>query len=110
MLESGSGPGGRRFKSSLPDQSFQALKQHFWSFAYIVVESIVPHGRCGADENRVNSCAAAILEHGSTLEYTFTFNPHRISVFSMLGSRVRHQRNAIKSVPGFTTERIMAGV
>jgi hypothetical protein len=26
----GSGPGGRRFKSSLPDQFFQALKARFW--------------------------------------------------------------------------------
>ena len=31
----GSGPGGRRFKSSLPDQSFQTLKQHFWFSVYI---------------------------------------------------------------------------
>src|SRR5258708_26513400 len=31
----GSGPGGRRFKSSLPDQSFQALKLHFWFSVYI---------------------------------------------------------------------------
>src|SRR5262249_13588484 len=29
-----SGPGGRRFKSSLPDQSFQALEAHFWFFDY----------------------------------------------------------------------------
>ena len=34
-LESGSGPGGRRFKSSLPDQSFLALKHHFWFSVYI---------------------------------------------------------------------------
>src|SRR5580692_4469730 len=26
----GSGPGGRRFKSSLPDHYFQGLKPHFW--------------------------------------------------------------------------------
>ena len=26
----GSGPGGRRFKSSLPDQSFQVHKRYFW--------------------------------------------------------------------------------
>jgi hypothetical protein len=31
----GSGPGGRRFKSSLPDQSFQALKLNFWFSVYI---------------------------------------------------------------------------
>ena len=31
----GSGPGGRRFKSSLPDQSFQALELHFWFSVYI---------------------------------------------------------------------------
>jgi hypothetical protein len=31
----GSGPGGRRFKSSLPDQSFQILKLHFWFSVYI---------------------------------------------------------------------------
>ena len=30
----GSGPGGRRFKSSLPDQYFQALKLHFWFSVY----------------------------------------------------------------------------
>jgi hypothetical protein len=35
VLESGSGPGGRRFKSSLPDQSFQTLKLHFWFSVYI---------------------------------------------------------------------------
>ncbi len=33
MLPS-SGPGGRRFKSSLPDQSFLAVKQHIWFFVY----------------------------------------------------------------------------
>src|SRR5579863_9808858 len=31
----GSGPGGRRFKSSLPDQSFQTLKLQFWFSVYI---------------------------------------------------------------------------
>jgi hypothetical protein len=31
----GSGPGGRRFKSSLPDQFFQTLKQRFWFSVYI---------------------------------------------------------------------------
>ena len=31
----GSGPGGRRFKSSLPDQSFQRLKLYFWFSVYI---------------------------------------------------------------------------
>jgi hypothetical protein len=40
-LESGSGPGGRRFKSSLPDQSFQAHKQHFWFFVYSGVVDFV---------------------------------------------------------------------
>ena len=30
-----SGPGSRRFKSSLSDQSFQALKLHFWFSVYI---------------------------------------------------------------------------
>ncbi len=34
----GSGPGGRRFKSSLPDQSFQADKQHFWIFITAAVD------------------------------------------------------------------------
>ena len=32
-----SGPGGRRFKSSLPDQFFQALKAHFWISVYSAV-------------------------------------------------------------------------
>ena len=32
-LECGSGPGGRRFKSSLPDHSFQSLTVNFWSAA-----------------------------------------------------------------------------
>src|ERR1700722_8019420 len=31
----GSGPGGRRFKSSLPDQFFRALKLHFCFFRHI---------------------------------------------------------------------------
>ncbi len=30
----GSGPGGRRFKSSLPDQYFQGHKLHFWFSVY----------------------------------------------------------------------------
>ena len=29
-----SGPGGRRFKSSLPDHSFQSLTINFWLTAY----------------------------------------------------------------------------
>jgi hypothetical protein len=37
----GSGPGGRRFKSSLPDQYFQVDKQHFWFFVYIAVVDFV---------------------------------------------------------------------
>jgi hypothetical protein len=40
-LESGSGPGGRRFKSSLPDQLFQVHKQDFWFFVYIAVVDFV---------------------------------------------------------------------
>jgi len=36
-----SGPGGRRFKSSLPDQSFQIHKLYFWFFVYkSVVDSV----------------------------------------------------------------------
>ena len=31
----GSGPGGRRFKSSLPDHYFQTLKRHLWFSVYI---------------------------------------------------------------------------
>jgi hypothetical protein len=41
----GSGPGGRRFKSSLPDHSFQALKLHFWVSVYIDGVEIVD-GAC----------------------------------------------------------------
>jgi len=37
-----SGP-GRRFKSSLPDQYFQAHKAHFWSFIYIAVDDFKRH-------------------------------------------------------------------
>src|SRR5712691_10461743 len=44
----GSGPGGRRFKSSLPDQSFQTLKLHFWFSVYIDVGDFVD-GPCVAD-------------------------------------------------------------
>ena len=36
-----SGPGGRRFKSSLADQSFQAHKEHFWIFVYSDVVDFV---------------------------------------------------------------------
>ena len=44
----GSGPGGRRFKSSLPDQHFQALKLHFWFSVYIDGVDFVD-GACFAD-------------------------------------------------------------
>src|SRR5206468_2791350 len=37
----GSGPGGRRFKSSLPDQSFQRVTSHFWCAVYIDVDDFV---------------------------------------------------------------------
>ncbi len=37
----GSGPGGRRFKSSLPDQSFQSVKRYFWFSRYIAVVDFV---------------------------------------------------------------------
>src|SRR6266852_9519953 len=37
----GSGPGGRRFKSSLPDQFFQALKVRFWISVYNAVVNFV---------------------------------------------------------------------
>jgi hypothetical protein len=40
----GSGPGGRRFKSSLPDQSFQTLELHFWFSVYIDGVEIVDGG------------------------------------------------------------------
>jgi hypothetical protein len=36
----GSGPGGRRFKSSLPDHSFQSLTIDFWFAALIAVGEI----------------------------------------------------------------------
>ncbi|HEV2965215.1 MAG TPA: hypothetical protein VG649_25545, partial [Candidatus Angelobacter sp.] len=39
-FECGSGPGGRRFKSSLPDQSFQSVTIHFWSAALTDVGEI----------------------------------------------------------------------
>ena len=48
MPESGSGPGGRRFKSSLPDQSFQALERCFWFSVYTDGVEIVD-GACIAD-------------------------------------------------------------
>jgi hypothetical protein len=41
----GSGPGGRRFKSSLPDHYFQTLKLHFWFSVYIDGVEIVD-GAC----------------------------------------------------------------
>jgi hypothetical protein len=37
----GSGPGGRRFKSSLPDQSFQGHKLRFWFFVSSAVVDFV---------------------------------------------------------------------
>jgi len=40
--------GGRRLKSSLPDQSFQALKLYFWFSVYSDVDEIVD-GACIAD-------------------------------------------------------------
>src|SRR5437868_14360608 len=38
-----SGPGGRRFKSSLPDHCFQAYKAHFWCCIYSAVVDFVGH-------------------------------------------------------------------
>ena len=40
-MESGSGPGGRRFKSSLPDQFFQSDTNDFWSGAHSSVGDFV---------------------------------------------------------------------
>src|SRR5260370_4034583 len=37
----GSGPGGRRFKSSRPDHSFQGVISDSWSFIYTTVDKIV---------------------------------------------------------------------
>ena len=37
----GSGPGGRRFKSSLPDHFFQSLKLQFWICVYTDVDDFV---------------------------------------------------------------------
>ena len=37
----GSGPGGRRFKSSLPDQYFEAHKLHFWFFRHTAADDFV---------------------------------------------------------------------
>src|ERR1700735_2541252 len=44
----GSGPGGRRFKSSLPDHYLQTHKRYFWFFDYIDGVEIVD-GACTAD-------------------------------------------------------------
>jgi hypothetical protein len=41
ILSTGSGPGGRRFKSFRPDQSFQALPRDFWFFVYNAVDDFV---------------------------------------------------------------------
>ena len=40
-MESGSGPGGWRFKSSLPDHSFQSDKRNFWFSVYTAVDDFV---------------------------------------------------------------------
>src|SRR5207248_11310468 len=37
----GSGPGGRRFKSSRPDHSFQEVTSDSWLFSYIAVDNFV---------------------------------------------------------------------
>ena len=44
-----SGPGSRRFKSSLSDQSFQALKLHFWFSVYIDGVDFVDEAEKGSD-------------------------------------------------------------
>jgi hypothetical protein len=41
VARTGSGPGGRRFKSSLPDQSFQQFIFHFCFFHHIAVDDCV---------------------------------------------------------------------
>src|SRR5260370_21052677 len=40
-LSFSSGPGGRRFKSSRPDHSFQGVISDSWSFIYTTVDKIV---------------------------------------------------------------------
>jgi len=41
IVESGSGPGGRRFKSSRPDHSFQRVISDSWFFVYSGVDDFV---------------------------------------------------------------------
>src|SRR5205823_11245672 len=41
LVQAGSGPGGRWFKSIRPDQSFQALTRDFWFFVYSAVDDFV---------------------------------------------------------------------
>src|ERR1700754_4079881 len=51
----GSGPGGRRFKSSLPDQSSQVIKVNFWICVYSrVVDSVDGRTR---EVNTETSCS-----------------------------------------------------
>src|SRR5215469_4574958 len=56
----GSGPGGRRFKSSLPDHSFQALERYFWFFDYISVDEIVD-GACGVSPQNETALGSTLF-------------------------------------------------
>jgi hypothetical protein len=62
-LESGSGPGGRRFKSSLPDQYFQSLTINFWSATLSGVGEIE-----AAKASKINNPKYSWLSHWGNLE------------------------------------------
>ena len=64
-----SGPGGRRFKSSLPDQSFQALKSYFWFFRHTAVDDFVDGSVFLFFQLKFNSIDSRTIECESAKNY-----------------------------------------
>jgi len=60
VFESGSGPGGRRFKSSLPDH-FNSITYNFVEEQRVYKRVYIAAGTCGLDINSRQTLAAAML-------------------------------------------------
>jgi hypothetical protein len=60
---------GQRFKSSLPDQSFQALKSYFWFFRHTAVDDFVDGSVFLFFQLKFNSIDSRTIECESAKNY-----------------------------------------
>src|SRR5712692_5396061 len=88
-LESGSGPGGRRFKSSRPDHSFHLLSSAAWFFVYSGVD------------NLVDAVIACILEALASLSQHRTVRNSQARPFQSEAARCGGgQKSCARETPG----------